>query len=236
MGRPISEPAAAAPAHAHVRVTMDQHFVDGSWATSDEVAVAAGPRAIMHLLRDMDGYGGWWPGMHVRLAVHTPVGVGSEGAMAIGPLRRPAWRFRVNEIRDPEFIQLEFRGGLSGRAAWELEPHGALTAVRFATATPSSGGGLTASLGFLRSGRSAVQTGTVTTGVRGLSETDLANSVPDPAAVDALDALVVGTEDAQQHARSLGLKATEVKFIKPPDKEKDGKGKKSKDDDDEDGG
>ena len=52
--------------------------------------------------------------------------------MAIGPLRRPAWRFRVNEIRDPEFIQLEFRGGLSGRAAWELEPHGALTAVRFA--------------------------------------------------------------------------------------------------------
>jgi len=111
-----------------------------------------------------------------------------------------------------------------------------LTAVRFATATPSSGGGLTASLGFLRSGRSAVQTGTVTTGVRGLSETDLANSVPDPEAVDALDALVVGTEDAQQHARALGLKATEVKFIKPPDKEKDGKGKKPKDDDDEDGG
>lgn len=134
MSWPASEPDAreAAASHSHVRVTMDQRFGDGSWATSDEVAVAAGARAIMHLLRDMDGYGGWWPGMHVRLAVHTPIGIGSEGAMAIGPVRRPAWRFRVNEIRDPEFIQFEFRGGLTGRAAWELEPLGALTAVRFA--------------------------------------------------------------------------------------------------------
>jgi hypothetical protein len=120
------------PPDPHVRVTMDPRFGDGSWATSDEVAVAASPRSVMQVLRDMDRYGRWWPGMHVRLSVHTPVGVGSEGGMAIGPLRCPAWRFRVNEIREPEFIQLEFRGGLAGRAAWELEPLGALTAVRFA--------------------------------------------------------------------------------------------------------
>ena len=47
----------------------------------------------------------------------------------------------------------------------------------------------------------------VTTGVRGLSETDLANSVPDPEAVDALDAYAVAPDDAKQHARTLGLKA-----------------------------
>jgi uncharacterized protein YndB with AHSA1/START domain len=124
-----SEPRGPA---GNVRVTMDQRFGDGSWATTDEVAVAAGPKDVMHVLRDMDAYPRWWPGMHVRLRVHTAVGVGSEGDMAIGPLRRPTWRFRVQEIRDPDFLQLELRGGLVGRAAWELEPHGALTAVRFA--------------------------------------------------------------------------------------------------------
>lgn len=110
-----------------------------------------------------------------------------------------------------------------------------LTAVRFATATPAASGGLTSSLAFLKSGRSAVQTGTVTTGVRGLSETDLQNSVPAPEAVDALDALVVAPDDARQHAKSLGLKPVEVEFIKPPEPDKESKKKKGKDDE-EDGG
>ena len=138
-----------------------------------------------------------------------------------------------------EVAVLERQGGwyriaLPSRDGWVR-----LTAVRFATATPSSSGGLNASLGFLKSGRSAVQTGTVTTGVRGLSETDLANSVPDPEAVDALDAYAVVPDDAKQHARSLGLKATEVQFVKPPkdkDGKKDGKGKKGKAEDDEEEG
>ena len=106
-----------------------------------------------------------------------------------------------------------------------------LTAVRFASATPSSGsGGLTASLGFLRSGRSAAQTGTVTTGVRGLSETDLQNAVPDEAAVDRLDGLAVPKADAESQARDLGLRATTVEFLKPvkDDDDKDGKDSKDK--------
>jgi hypothetical protein len=147
---------------------------------------------------------------------------------------------RLIEVVQPntEVAVLERMGGWYKVALPTHDGWIRLTAVRFATATPSSGGGLTASLGFLRSGRSAVQTGTVTTGVRGLSETDLANSVPDPAAVDALDALAVGADDAQQHARALGLKATEVMFIKAPEKDdkKDGKGKKHKEEDEEDGG
>lgn len=114
-----------------VRVTMDQRLADGSWATADEVAVACDTREVLHFLRDMDGYSRWWPWMHVRLSGHAPVGVGSEGVMSIGPLRRPRWRFRVAEIREPSFIQYVFQGDLVGRAAWEIEPHGALTAVRF---------------------------------------------------------------------------------------------------------
>lgn len=133
-----------------------------------------------------------------------------------------------------EVAVLERQGGwyrvaLPARDGWVR-----LTAIRFATATPSSSGGLTASLDFLKSGRSAVQTGTVTTGVRGLSETDLQNSVPDPEAVDRLDALVVAQDDARQHAQALGLKPVEVEFIKPPadGNKKDKKGKKDKDEED----
>lgn len=142
-----------------------------------------------------------------------------------------------------EVAVLERQGGwyrvaLPSRDGWMR-----LTAVRFASATPAASGGLTASLGFLKSGRSAVQTGTVTTGVRGLSETDLANSVPDPEAVDALDGLAVSGDDAAHHARELGLKAKEIPFIKAPAKDDEGgkdsrknKGKKPKDDDEEEGG
>ncbi len=119
------------PLRGPVRVTMDQRLGDGSWATADEVAIACDERQVLHVLRDMDGYSRWWPWMNVRLLLHTPVGVGSEGVMSIGPLRRPCWRFRVAEIREPCFIQYDFRGDLVGRAAWEIEPHGALTAVRF---------------------------------------------------------------------------------------------------------
>jgi len=115
-----------------VRVTMDQRLGDGSWATADEIAVAGDGRQVMRVLRDMEHYASWWPGMHVALSVHTTAGLGAEGTMAIGPLRTPRWRFRITEIREPAFIQFDFRGDLSGRAAWEIEPHGALTAVRFA--------------------------------------------------------------------------------------------------------
>ena len=107
-----------------------------------------------------------------------------------------------------------------------------LTAVRFATTTPSSSGGISAPLAFLRSGRSAVQTGTVTTGVRGLSEVDLANATPNPSAVSALDTHAVMPEDARAYAARIGLAATAVEFVKVHKKGKDHKGK----DDEGDGG
>lgn len=127
-----------------------------------------------------------------------------------------------------EIAVAERRGGwyrvrVTGREGWMR-----LTAVRFASATPDSSGGFTAPLAFLKSGRSAAQTGTVTTGVRGLSETDLANSTPDPAAVDALEALAIPASDAEGYARELGLASIKVKFVKLPKKP-------DKDDDDDEG-
>jgi len=59
----------------------------------------------------------------------------------------------------------------------------------------------------LRSGRSSSTYTTATTGVRGLSEEDLANAVPDPAAVQALESLAVGQSDARGFASQASLKA-----------------------------
>lgn len=118
-----------------------------------------------------------------------------------------------------DVVVVERRGGwyrvrISQREGWMR-----LTAVRFATATPDASGSFTAPLAFLRSGRSGAQTGTVTTGVRGLSETDLANSTPDTAAVDALEARAVPQAEAEAHASELGLVAAKVPFIKAPKKD-----------------
>ena len=126
----MNEPGAP-PGRNLVRVTMDQRLGDGSWATADEITVAGEGRQVMRVLRDMERYASWWPGMHVALSMHTTAGLGAEGTMAIGPLRTPRWRFRVTEIREPAFMQFDFRGDLCGRAAWEIEAQGALTAVRF---------------------------------------------------------------------------------------------------------
>lgn len=59
----------------------------------------------------------------------------------------------------------------------------------------------------LRSGRSGSTYTTATTGVRGLSEEDLANAVPDAAAVQALESLAVGQSDARGFANQASLKA-----------------------------
>ena len=99
-----------------------------------------------------------------------------------------------------------------------------LTSVRFTVATTDqSSGGLSTPLRFLQSGRSAVTSGTVTTGVRGLSEEDLANAVPNPGAVDALDAVAVSADEARRYAAELRLVPATVAYIKPPKgKDKDG--------------
>ena len=59
----------------------------------------------------------------------------------------------------------------------------------------------------LQSGRASSTYTTATTGVRGLSEEELRNAQPDPAAVAALDQLAVTADDARGYAGKAKLKA-----------------------------
>ena len=55
---------------------------------------------------------------------------------------------------------------------------------------------------------------TVTTGVKGLDETDIRNSTPDLQQVAALDALAVDGTEAANNAASSGLKEQSVEYLK----------------------
>lgn len=119
-----------------------------------------------------------------------------------------------------------YRVTVDGVAGWLR-----LSAVRFGAPVPGTKTGAAAStLGFLQSGRSAVTTGSVTTGVRGLSEESLARAEPNHAAVAALDALAVSGDEARKYAAELPLAAASVAYVKPPDKKATRRSKsKSKD-------
>lgn len=78
--------------------------------------------------------------------------------------------------------------------------------LRFST---QAGGGaaLKENVAVLSSGRSSSTYTTATTGVRGLSEEELRNATPDPAAVQALEKLAVTAADARGFASKVPLKA-----------------------------
>ncbi len=63
----------------------------------------------------------------------------------------------------------------------------------------------------LQSGRSTSTYTTATTGVRGLSEEELQNAKPNPAAVATLEQFVVAEDDARAFAQQGALKAGEPK-------------------------
>jgi uncharacterized protein YgiM (DUF1202 family) len=92
-----------------------------------------------------------------------------------------------------------------------------LSAIRFATASGDSRGGLSAPLRILQTGRAAVTTGTVTTGVRGLTEAELQAATADPAAVAQLDRWAVGPTDAEAFAKQANLQASAVAELPAPD-------------------
>jgi flagellar basal body rod protein FlgF len=77
--------------------------------------------------------------------------------------------------------------------------------VRFSAATGAVGRDSVAVLG---SGRSGSTYTTATTGVRGLSEEELQNARPNPAAVAALDRYAVAQDDARRFAKQAALKAS----------------------------
>jgi hypothetical protein len=78
--------------------------------------------------------------------------------------------------------------------------------LRFSTQA-SGGAALKENVAVLGSGRSSSTYTTATTGVRGLSEEELKNATPDPAAVQALESLAVTPADARGFASKIPLKA-----------------------------
>ena len=78
--------------------------------------------------------------------------------------------------------------------------------LKFST-QPAPGTAAKDTVAVLKSGRSGSTYTTATTGVRGLSEEELQNAQPDPAAVQALEQLAVAPADAQAFARKVSLRA-----------------------------
>ncbi len=74
--------------------------------------------------------------------------------------------------------------------------------------TGAAGSGGTSALSVLKTGRSSSTYGTATTGVRGLSEEELKNAKPDPAALQLVENLAVAPADARGFAKQAELKAS----------------------------
>ena len=78
--------------------------------------------------------------------------------------------------------------------------------LRF-TGTAATGSG-SGTLAVLQSGRAGSTYTTATTGVRGLSEEELKNAKPDPAALQTVEALATTPADARGFANQAALKAS----------------------------
>lgn len=89
-----------------------------------------------------------------------------------------------------------------------------MLSVRLGTpgAKPQGGGNLLSAIGIGSRPRSTSQA-TVTTGVRGFSEEDLANAKPDPAEVEKMKAYAATPAEAGEFARSGQLAAQEVGYF-----------------------
>ncbi len=79
----------------------------------------------------------------------------------------------------------------------------------------NSNGGQAAddAVGGLLTGRSSYRGVTAATGIRGLEAVDIQNSVPNDAAVTAMDKYAVNEKSARSYAKSGGLKTQEVAYL-----------------------
>jgi uncharacterized protein YgiM (DUF1202 family) len=87
--------------------------------------------------------------------------------------------------------------------------------LRFSAA---AGAGTTArdSVAVIQSGRAGSTYTTATTGVRGLSEEELANAQPDPAALQTVEQMAAAPDDARAFAQAAALQAAPELFRKAP--------------------
>ena len=103
-----------------------------------------------------------------------------------------------------EVTVLKREGGWYKVKAGATEGYVQMWRLRFSSA---GGGGAGEMVSAIQSGRASATRTTATTGIRGLSEEELANSTPDPAAVAALEQLAVPPEQARGFAQQGKLRA-----------------------------
>ncbi len=92
-----------------------------------------------------------------------------------------------------------------GREGWVR-----LSSIRLGAAETEEDGGFWASL-FSFTGRTHTRTASATTGIRGLSETEIRDARPDAAAVAKLAGFSPSDAQARRFAAEIGLQAREVK-------------------------
>ena len=88
-----------------------------------------------------------------------------------------------------------------------------MTSIRYNGGTGGASSGNTNWSSLFESGRSGAGGTTATTGVRGLNTGDIANAVPDPAAVQALEQWAMKAEEARQFANQLPLKDVSTGYL-----------------------
>ncbi|HEX6927960.1 MAG TPA: SH3 domain-containing protein [Gammaproteobacteria bacterium] len=94
-----------------------------------------------------------------------------------------------------------------GREGWVR-----LSSIRLGQAAEEEEGGFWASL-FSFTGRTHTRTASATTGIRGLSETEILNARPDPAAVARLAGFSPSDKETKRFAAEIGLQARDVKAL-----------------------
>ncbi|HEX6929505.1 MAG TPA: SH3 domain-containing protein [Gammaproteobacteria bacterium] len=91
-----------------------------------------------------------------------------------------------------------------GREGWLR-----LSSIRLGKAAAEEEGGFWASL-FSFTGRSQARTASATTGIRGLSETEIRDATPDPRAVERLATFYPDERDTRKFATDIGLQVRDV--------------------------
>ena len=159
-----------------------------------------------------------------------PVGIIIAAAAILSPAAglaaERAFAVRAGDLKQQPFIDAAAAGSVAANQAlsvlvrqggWvRVESNGQngwmrMLNIRLAVAAPApgtNGGGSSAAR--LRTGSSGK---TVTTGVKGLDESNIRGSTPDEAQVAQLEALGVDPSEAASHAASSGLKEQSVQYL-----------------------
>lgn len=134
---------------------------------------------------------------------------------------------RADVLRDKPFIDATQMARLAANApvtvaarqgGWtQIEAEGKsgwvrMLNVRLASGGRTGGSGLVSAASVFRTGSSGTQ---VTTGVKGLGESDLRAAQPDAAQLALLNAQGVSAADATDQALRNGLKPNQVAYLKP---------------------